>query len=100
MKTLASKSFIIAIASSFDDQPGFVNRDKGYGALNVAPERANEGDEDIIERWEGKKKTKKPKMKQVYQLGLDVPESPREEAEKTRTYGVNKPTKQSVRNNP
>lgn len=85
MKILQSDSFI-RLAGSWDDQPGFVNRDKGDGALNVSPNRGTEGDEAIIDRWKGKTRKRKPKMKSIYQLGIEVPESPREEAEKTRTY--------------
>jgi superfamily II DNA or RNA helicase len=86
MQILASESFL-KIAASFDDQPGFVNRDQGVGGLSgTSPNRGTEGDEAIIDRWDGKKKKrKKPKMKQVYQLGLTVPESPREEAERLDT---------------
>ena len=100
MKVIASKNFI-KIAGSFDDQPGFVDRDQGHSSLGVPPERANEGDQDIIDRWENKKKSKKkkPKMKQIYQLGLKVPESPREEAEKTRTYESKSYIKSALRNN-
>lgn len=78
MKTIMTISFL-KTAASFDDQPGFVNRDQGHSSLGVKPQRANEGDQDIIDRWDGKKKKKRPKMVQIYQLGLYVPESPREE---------------------
>ena len=97
MQILASDSFL-KIAASFDDQPGFVNRDQGDGGLSGTTNRGTEGDEAIIDRWEGKKKKnrKKPKMKQVYQLGLIVPESPREEAENTRHYDSSQPIKRSL----
>lgn len=94
MRIVASNSFL-KIAASFDDQPGFVDRDQGHSSFGVPAQRANEGDQDIIDRWKGKKKKKKPKMKQVYQLGLTVPESPREEAEKTRTYDSNRSLRNS-----
>lgn len=99
MKTIASSSFL-KMAASFDDQPGFVNRDQGHSPFGVLPQRANEGDQVIIDRWDDKKKKKKkqPKMKQIYQLGISVPESPREEKARI-SHGSERSIKTAYRNN-
>jgi hypothetical protein len=95
MQILQSENYI-KLAASWDDQPGFVTRDRGSGGLSgTGPNRGTEGDEAIIDRWDGKKPKKKRKLKKIYQLGLDVEESPREEAEKIRHYESVRPIKRS-----
>ena len=62
-------------AASWDDQPGFVNRDRHPGGLSQRPRDPSE--EEIMEYFEQdpkkRKRRKKELKKRIYQLGIDVP---------------------------
>jgi len=70
MKTLLTNGYI-KTAGSWDDQPGFKNRDMHPGALPESP--AGHGETDEFDRKKKKKRKKKRLMKNIYQLGIDVP---------------------------
>ncbi len=78
MKVYISPSYV-KLSSSFDDQRGYINRDMGSGPLPLPNNRATEGDDIIIERW-NKRKIKKENrpMTNIYQLGIKLPMTQKE----------------------
>ena len=67
-------------AGSWDDQPGFVDRDVGPGGIGNSPSDPSE--EEILDGFDPekrKKRRRKRRTKRIYKLGIDVPLSPREE---------------------
>lgn len=96
MKVLKSNSFS-KIAGSFDTQPGMPSGDHNFGPFST--EEVGHGTKDVVDRWNPKKKKKKPKMTPVYQQGIMLPIDPRDEAEETRTYESAEPIRTSCKDN-
>lgn len=73
------------LAASWDDQPGFVNRDMNPGGIGKG-EPSTDPSDDVLRRWELRKKKRKRPLEQdegvvlVYQLGLEFPKTRKEEA--------------------
>jgi len=85
MKVLQSNSFQ-RLAANLDEGPGLVNRHPSPGGLGHSVNRGTEGVDKILERWDEDRPKKKRKKKKIYQLGIEVEKSPREEAEEHRNY--------------
>jgi hypothetical protein len=74
------------IADGWDDQPGFVNRDMNPGGIGQGGPYPDSVD-DLLNRWERRKKKRRANpvdnqrgVIQVYQLGLELPKTRKEEA--------------------
>ena len=79
MKILRTNAFL-KISANWDDQPNFVQRDHP-GTFNHIPSEMSE--EEVLKRFDPKyrKKRRKRPTKRIYQLGIDVPISAREQRE-------------------
>lgn len=84
METHLTDSFR-KLAASWDDQPGFVNRDMGSGGIGKATPDVG-SDDDIIKRWQMRKRRRRRNREdtdgivRIYQLGIETPMTGKEEA--------------------
>lgn len=81
MKIIETDSFLAKSAGSWDTQPGWKSRDHSNTALLTAPQRGGESKSKIKERWdsEDSEKVLDEDMKNIYQLGIEVPKTDRDE---------------------
>lgn len=76
------------LATNWDDQAGFVDRDMNSGGIGQAKNRGTEGVDEILARWEERKRRRRARrldedadsVVRIYQLGLESPLTQREEA--------------------